>query len=239
MFLNDTRTLSGLLFQDGIMKTTFASFPEVLMIDATYKLNELRMPLYLMLVIDSNGQSEIIALFLTVNETTDAIQKMVQAFKSENPKWVHTKVVMSDKDFVERAVFKSEFPNASLLLCLFHTLRSMKREVSCEKLGLRIGERDHALEMLTKLVLSKSEEYMRNYQILLESGLHAVIGYFNSNWHDIRHEWVEFFKGTNFTLGEKTNNRLESINAKVKSVCSKYANLATFFNEFFCSTGLP
>ena len=55
------------------------------MIDATYKLNELRMPVYLMLVIDSNGQSEIVGIFLTVSETEEAITKMVQAFKAQNP----------------------------------------------------------------------------------------------------------------------------------------------------------
>ena len=41
----------------------------------------------------------------------------------------------------------------------------------------------------------------------------------------------ECFKG--YTVGERTNNRLESINAKVKSVCSKYASLSTFFEQFF------
>ena len=35
------------------------------MIDATYKLNELRMLLYFVIILDSNGQSEIIAVFLT------------------------------------------------------------------------------------------------------------------------------------------------------------------------------
>ena len=57
------------------MKLNFASYPEVLMIDATYKLNDLRMPLHLMMIVDSNGQSEIIATFLTVFETEEAITK--------------------------------------------------------------------------------------------------------------------------------------------------------------------
>ena len=41
----------------------------------------------------------------------------------------------------------------------------------------------------------------------------------------------ECFKG--YTVGERTNNRLESINAKVKSACSKYASLSTFFEQFY------
>ena len=63
------------------MKSAFAAFPEVFMIDATYKLNELWMPVYLMLVIDSNGQSEIVGVFMTASETEEAITKMLQALK--------------------------------------------------------------------------------------------------------------------------------------------------------------
>lgn len=147
---------------------------------------------------------------------------MVQAFKKHNGHWNKTKVIMSDKDFNERAVFRKEFPEAVLHLCLFHTLRSFRREITCEKLGIRSGERDHALELLTKLTYSKSEtEYNENYQDLQCSGLKSVISYFNDNWHPIRQEWVEFYKGVSFTLGETTNNRLENINGKVKSVCSR------------------
>ena len=104
VFVTEDKVFNGLLFQDALMKETFAAYPEVLMVDATYKLNELRMPLYLMIVVDSSGQSEIVGVFITALETEEAISKMVQAFKDQNPAWPSTKVVMSDKDFVERAV---------------------------------------------------------------------------------------------------------------------------------------
>ncbi len=124
IFADDDNTLTGILFQDSLMKSSFSSFPELLMIDATYKLNELRMPLYLMIVLDSNGQSEIVAAFLTSVETELAITKMVKAFKLHNPSWTATTAIVSDKDFTERNVFKKEFPNASLVICLFHACAS-------------------------------------------------------------------------------------------------------------------
>ena len=43
-YIDDQSTFSGLFFQDGIMKMVYAAYPEVLLVDATYKLNELRMP---------------------------------------------------------------------------------------------------------------------------------------------------------------------------------------------------
>lgn len=186
IFATEDKVFTGIYFQDDIMKFNFCSYPEVLMIDATYKLNELRMPLYIMLVVDSNGQSEIVAVFLTASETEEAILKMAQAFKSHNANWSQTTVIISDKDFVERAVFQREFPEARLMICLFHTLRSLRREVTCDKLGLLPGERDHALEILTNLAYSFSaDQYADNYKDLTTSGLKSVIEYYNTNWHPI------------------------------------------------------
>ena len=93
-----------------------------------------------MLVINSNGQSEIISIFLTSLETREGISKMVKAFKAANSLWNRTGVVISDKDFTERAVFTGEFPGFSMYICLFHVLRSFRREITCDKLGLRSGE---------------------------------------------------------------------------------------------------
>ena len=60
------------------MKSVFDSYPEVILVDATYKLNNLRMPLYLMMCIDANGQGEIVLMFLTTMETEEAITKMAK-----------------------------------------------------------------------------------------------------------------------------------------------------------------
>ena len=48
------------------MKVTYAAYLELIMVDATYKLNELWMSLYLILIVDGNDQSEIVGLYLTL-----------------------------------------------------------------------------------------------------------------------------------------------------------------------------
>ena len=57
--------LKAIYFQTPEMKNIFASYPELLLIDATYKLNDLHMPLYVLMVVDGNGESEIVCLWLT------------------------------------------------------------------------------------------------------------------------------------------------------------------------------
>ena len=44
-------------------------------------------------------------------------------------------VVKYEKDMTERNVIKEELLQANLLICLFHTLRSFRREVCCDKLN--------------------------------------------------------------------------------------------------------
>ena len=76
------------------------------------------MSLYLFLIVDDNEQSEIIRMYLTSQETQEAIMKMVRC---HNLCWTNTRV-MIDKDFFERSVFCDKFPDAKLLLCLSHII---------------------------------------------------------------------------------------------------------------------
>ena len=71
-----TRMSLQTFFQDCIMKATFSSYPELIMVGATYKLNEFCMPLYI-LIVDGNGQSEITGVYLTSQET---IMKIVSVW---------------------------------------------------------------------------------------------------------------------------------------------------------------
>ena len=59
-----------------MMKDTLTAYPEVLLVDATYKLNDLRMPLYTVLSIDGNGLSEIVALWITASEDKEMLQTL-------------------------------------------------------------------------------------------------------------------------------------------------------------------
>ena len=50
------------------MKELFAAFPELMCVDATYKLLELGFPVYVMVCVDSNGQTEVVAACILVAE---------------------------------------------------------------------------------------------------------------------------------------------------------------------------
>lgn len=60
VFADEENNFKGLFFQDQQMLDAFHAYPEIVFIDATYKLLELGLPTYLMLCEHSNGQSEVI-----------------------------------------------------------------------------------------------------------------------------------------------------------------------------------
>ena len=122
VYSDDQKNLKGLFFQDQRMIDRFRAYPELLCLDATYELLELGLPIYIMLCEDSNGQSEIVAVCLLVQEDANSMTWMVDAFKQHNQEWQKIRVIMADKDIGERDVLKRCFPNASVLICLFHTL---------------------------------------------------------------------------------------------------------------------
>ena len=52
-----------------------------------------------------------------------------------------------------------------------------------------------------------------------------VVEYFESNWHSIHHEWFDGIKNATCNFMDRTNNRVESINQKLKSIISRYSEL--------------
>jgi len=74
------------------------------MIDFTYKLNNIVMPLYVLMVVDGNLESEVIVLWLVVREDKTTIGHLMDAFIKNNDT-SNTKCIIEDKDFTEREIF--------------------------------------------------------------------------------------------------------------------------------------
>ena len=228
--------VEGIFVTDGEMAKMYRAYPEVLLMDAIYKLTNDRMAVYLLLAIDGNGESHVVCFFLVNNETRNLITKMVEAFKEKFDEEVtsKTKVIITDKDFTERSVLTAAFPGAQLQLCLFHTMQSFGREVTAIKMSFRPEQRNTVLSLLHRLVYSKNqEEYDRHLAALEQANFPMVMDYVKRSWHSIRWEWVVGLKAESLMLSQHTTNRLESLNKHIKSVISKFSNLPVFFDHFF------
>lgn len=131
--VDENNELIGVYYQDERMWQLFDKHPEILFYDATHKLNNLDMPLFIQLSVDCNGNSEIVSIYVCVSESREGIGSMIDIFKELNPSWIRTKVILGDKDFVDRLVYLEKFVNAVLKICIFHVLRTFRREITTSK----------------------------------------------------------------------------------------------------------
>ena len=146
-------------------------------LDATFKLLELRLPVYLFTV-----ETEVVTVGILVTETEDNVKWVLQSLQEKNPE----RVFIVDKDFNERAIIKELFPTATVLICLFHSLRSFKREISDKALGLAEGAQVLLKELFQSMCYARSEdEYTKHYERFMNAAPLHVQKYFNKNWHKL------------------------------------------------------
>ena len=214
------------------MRITVDAWPEIVLLDGTHKLLLNGFVLLLLLVKDSNGISQIGGVALLKYETANAIAWVLKLFKAEHER-IKISCFMSDKSKAQMKALAAIFPGIVVYLCSFHTIQTFDREITCEKLGIDINEKSLSINLLHKLIYSKSqEEYNRFHKELKDSCPKSVVHYFNKNWDPIQKQW-SIFGMTNANLGNFTNNGTESLNARIKGHTDLYLSLLIFFQRFF------
>lgn len=176
IIMNEENGLEGILFQDGKMKKFFANYPDLLMFDGTYKLNDRRMPLIVLLVIDGNGESQIGGFFLVKSENISILNNLFEEFKNENPNHAQTEVILTDKHATNLNVVKHQFPNASHHLCIFDATQIFLREITTKKRGINTEQRKKCLRLMYRMLYCRSQmEYDALYQQLIDSRCQGTI----------------------------------------------------------------
>lgn len=142
---------------------------------------------------------------------------------------LRTSAVMTDKDFTERKVLREIFSTANFYICLFHVLRTFKREITPQKMSVTPALRIAILEELQSICYPRTnEEHSQLLQSIQDMECPLVMVYFMKNWCPIGHEWVSGLQGS-LTLDNRTNNRVESINQKSSVNCFKIRKSASAF----------
>lgn len=220
------------LFFTKEMQEIFKRFSEILFIDATYKLLNLALAVVILLIEDGDGRSEVVAVGLLNSEDEASYHWFLQTIKKHNQEACEkVQVIMSDKDMKERIALSKVFPGVPLHICRFHTMQIFKRKFSSCKINH--NDTQKCLEILQKLIYSYSEQnYLKNYEKFRVVAPKEIVTYFDTYWHNLRREWTDYGM-TLKNLGNLTNNRLESLNAKLKAIIKKMNSLMDFLIKFF------
>lgn len=77
-FKTENTKFSALIFQDPHMKKSFNLFPEILFMDGTYKLINIRCPVYVMAVENSLGTTDVVGIGILISENSESISWMLE-----------------------------------------------------------------------------------------------------------------------------------------------------------------
>ena len=222
---NDCNELNALYYQSSSMQR---KFPELLLLDATYKLNYLWMPLYVLMVENQRGESGGGGVIgrkrgarhdISSHGSVCAPQRLCsRTMRDGRPRY-------AGEGCSRGEVTTGSHPDLHLS-CPAHLPTRGDRE----KMAVSQEQQLEILSILRRLVYANSAKpYTTAYVELVGLEINKLLAYYNKNWHPIREEWVQGMKHTKFSMLNSTNNRVESLNNHLKCVITKYSNIVTFF----------
>ena len=113
-------------------------FPELLVVDGTYRVTHRQFPLYFVMVKYMNGNGQAIThthLFYEKWQT-------MESFFSQVHKSVNTSVknVLVYKNFEEITVLQNLWPDAVARLCRFHVLKALRQNITSTNMPTSVVE---------------------------------------------------------------------------------------------------
>lgn len=231
---NPMWNFKGLYFDTPDMRNSMAAWPEIVSLDGTYKLTDRNFTVMLLIVQDSNDRAEVVGVALFASDDKECFEWFLNTFKAQNlSASENIKCFMSDKHLMQREILGTLFPGVPRYICLYHTLKIFERELKNRKHNMSLTVRDQCMKLLKQLAKSKSTiEYDELYEKFCECAPATLQSYYNKNWHAIREDWTTFNMSQG-NLMNRTNNRLESLNGKLKQVVDKNSALLNFLKSFF------
>lgn len=227
MLLEENKTLQAFYFQDTQMKDCYESFPEILFMSRTPCLGDNTAFCYILLIEDSNGNSEVVAVCFILKENFENLNWFIEIFKSHNNEWKKTKIVFTDKDAKERSVLKKTFPNTHLIISFSHVNQIFNRDID-NIFGIKSQEITLSEHFLHKLAHCEStQQYDKIYDEFKSKVSDCVLNYYNKTWHFIREHWVVGF------IPYKPENRLEQMNSKLRLELKRYSCMEKCLQNLF------
>jgi len=229
---DDNGELMLLFWQSEFMKKVYNSYPSMLFMDGTYKINNRNMPLYCLMIVDGEGKGHVVGYAVVREETAPVLARVLQIFKDNNPQSADSlSVVVVDKDYAEISAIDVVFDNAHIVLCKMHVLDAFRRAFKGH--NLTAVTRDALRDILQAMVHSKTETAYDTAKEQLSGLSQTFAQYFMQHWEPIKHMWAGYIVKTLPHFGFTTNNTVESHNAKIKRVLNHHSKLADVLRQLF------
>ncbi|GFY99079.1 hypothetical protein Acr_13g0004800 [Actinidia rufa] len=196
----------------------FINFPTVLIIDATYKTNEYRIPLLEVVGITSTMQTYSLMFAYLANEKSDRLTWAVGTLKNlmVEKEALMPSVLVSDRDLTLMKAIETCFPAARHILCIWHINQNVVKYCS-PILGSEMTRFFASWHSLIKS--STPESYQQKWHILVGEfkSYPRATKYLWETWlRSYKERFIDAWLDTCMHLGSNSSQRAESAHARLK-----------------------
>ncbi|CAF3460435.1 unnamed protein product [Rotaria sp. Silwood2] len=221
--INENGTLECLYVQTMTMKTWFNKYSNILHLDSTFKINIENYQLYICLVQNAGLKGVPVAYCLMTTGNKDNLHFFYSAICEDND-ITQTQVIMVDKDLTNLDILQEHFPQARILLCIFHVLKYLKIRV--HELKISLTNRMNIMKNIRKLLYDNNMSAIYLKEIEINSEETGFYNYFEVNWLTCCEMWQTKFRKNLFNFNTDTNNHLERFNRTLKDRISPHMHIS-------------
>ncbi|TNN07186.1 Transposase [Schistosoma japonicum] len=211
----NVRRLSRVCFSTEDQIRLYRTFPEVVGIDSTYNINRARFSMFQLVITDNMGRGRPVMFAWTKKEFTEDVRWILNMFQEIMGDTSSTETFVMDSSHAEIAAVSQTHRNANIQLCSFHVCRALCRKTRDRR----------AKAYLCRLVSTESKRRFDNYFRIATQLAPNVTGYVQRYWMPKKHMWAAAYTDHILTLGNSTNNRVESLHRQVKRFLQKRDSL--------------
>lgn len=230
IFINigEQHIINFIYIQTSLMKEVYTKFPEVLVMDCTYKIDNLNMHCASLLCLDNHGEGRPVAHCILTHENQETYKAMLDHFVQNNSLAITSLAsILVDKDFAEIRAIQTCLPGVRIALCLWHVQCAINRKIRAEHLS------EDRTEQLTKqvkrMIYAPTEEHFKTQLSLFNSMTEDLIKfkeYFKRHWLTCIPEWALHARQDMTNFGQRTTNTIESFHQKLKLSLSSSSSIA-------------
>nr|XP_029145485.1 protein FAR1-RELATED SEQUENCE 5-like isoform X2 [Arachis hypogaea]XP_029145486.1 protein FAR1-RELATED SEQUENCE 5-like isoform X2 [Arachis hypogaea]XP_029145487.1 protein FAR1-RELATED SEQUENCE 5-like isoform X2 [Arachis hypogaea] len=202
----DEGRLANLFWADGICRSDYQCFGDVLAFDTTYRKNKYRRPLVIFSGCNHHRQTCIFGFALVEDERTATytwlLQNFLEVMLNKSPS-----VVVTDGDEAMKAAIREIFPDATHRLCGWHIQKNVTANTKNKNFS-----NDFRRCLYAPWHPEEFEEYWEN--MIKKYGLEE------NEWvlseYEKRKSWASAYLRDKFCAGFRTTSRCEAINNFIK-----------------------
>lgn len=184
---------------------------EVLFVDATGNCDVQNHKLFFFVTQSSVGGIPV-GCVITTSEKTEVFDVAVKNLIEIMPTKISPSVIITDDDLKERKVLQLYWPNATLLLCTFHVLKSVWKWICTASNNIKLEDRQDLYSYFRNILMSNQSEDQVESNIskfFEKTSKYPKYQNYVKKMLDRKAAWCLFYRKKFLTRGSNTNNIIE------------------------------